>query len=482
MLRGFTRNMAPHEILTDRQVEAIHGATLEVLQRVGVRFEHQRALKLFADHGNLVDFAQQRVRIRPGLVEECLRRTPSSFMVTARDPGQTLRIDPNTLYFENSIGARILDLTSGEARPATMREQDEGVRTLDALPTVHHLTTYTPYMEIEGILPCMTLLESLASRFRNSTKSHSVSYSNDSEVFAIEMAKTVGIDLLGTIVPSSPLAYSRQATEALFRFVESRFPVCIGGGTVMGVTGPVTIAGSAVTTNAELLAGVVLAQIAKPGVGILLSDSAFPMDMRTAQPGYGAPESALHNAVCSQIWRSYGIPISSWVAGISSAKTIDFQCGCEKAMMTMACALAGANLISLHGAVYGEWTFHPVQAVLDDDVAGMVGRFIQGVQVSQETMALDLIEQIGPTPGSYLATEHSRKWWRREHFRPRVMDRTLYPTWISRGKKSALHLAKERLRDLLAEHEPMLLSEDQDREIEKILQAARTQYREKGLM
>lgn len=480
MLKAFARNIEPLAILTGGQVEAIHRATLDVLQGAGIRLEHERALKLFADHGCQVDFDEQRVRVPDYLVEECLRQAPSSFAVKARDPKYTVRMGGNALYFENSVGMRIVDLDTWEARPATMREQHEGVRVLDALDTVHRLTTYTPYMEIAGVSPCMTLLESLASRIKNSSKSQSASYSNGSEIFAIEMAKVVGIDLLGTIMPSPPLAYCKDAVEALFRFVESGFPIGIGGGAVMGATGPATIAGSTVTTNAELMAAIVLAQLIRPGVGVQVNDSVYPMDMRTAQPAFGAPGAALHNVMFNQIWRSYKIPTCSWIAGVTNSKKIDFQCGCEKALVTLACALSGANLISLHGAVHGELTFHPVQAILDDDIAGMVGRFIKGVEVSDETLAVDLIEQVGPIPGCYLNTAHTRKWWKSEQFIPKVMDRELYPQWVKEGKKDALALAKERLYEILTTYEPLPLPEDQDREIDKILEAARKHYEERG--
>jgi len=148
----------------------------------------------------------------------------------------------------------------------------------------------------------------------------------------------------------------------------------------------------------------------------------------------------------------------------------------------MTAALSGANIIGLQGAISSELTHHPVQAILDDDIAGMVGRFLEGIEVNDETLAIDLIEEVGPIPGHYLGTEHTRKWWKREQFVPKVADRLTYPEWMQKGKKSALDYAKERMEEILATHRPTPLTTSQEEDIERILEEARKYYREKGLM
>jgi len=476
IMKGFTRKFKPLEILTNEQVEAIYQSALDVLQETGVRVGHERALKLLADHGCEADFDKERVRIPGWLVEECLRKCPSSLIVRARNSKNSVRIGRNTLYFENSIGMKIIDLDTWEPRPATMSEQHEGVRVLDALDNLHLLTTYTPYAEIEGVPPCVTMLESLASRIRNSAKCEAASHFNGSEIFAIRMAKAVGMDLLGTITASPPLTYYEDAVEAAFRFAEAGFPISIGSCTVMGGSGPVTIAGATVISSAELMAGIVLTQLIKPGLGVQVNDSVYPMDMHRGHLAFGASGAALHNVVFNQIWRRRKIPTCSWVAGVTSSKQIDFQCAYERGMTALLCALSGSNLISLHGAVYGELAFHPVQAVLDDDIAGWAGRCIEGVEVTDETLAIGLIEEVGPIPGCYLNKEHTRKWWKTEQFVPKVADRESYPEWIRRGKKAAMALAKERVEEILATHKPTPLTSEQEQSIEDILKEAREYY------
>ena len=148
----------------------------------------------------------------------------------------------------------------------------------------------------------------------------------------------------------------------------------------------------------------------------------------------------------------------------------------------MLSALSGANVITLHGGVHGELTHHPIQAILDDDIAGMIGRFIEGVEVNEETLALDLIDEVGPIPGFYLNKEHTRKWWKREQFLSKTSDRLTYPEWREQGKKNTLNYARERMEEILATHKPTPLTPRQEADISNILEEARRYYRQKGLI
>lgn len=482
MLKGFTRKFKPLEILTEEQVQAIHRGTLDVLEATGVRVEHDRALQLFADHGCQIDFKEKRVRIPSYLVEDCLRKCPSSFALKARDPKNNLRIGGNNLYLKQTVGMRYVDLDTWEPRPGTLREHGEAIRVMDALDNVHMLSGWEFYMDMEGIPPCMVMLEGLASGIRNSAKLENMGYSRDCEVFAIKMAKAVGMDLRGSMSVSSPLTLYEDCCEASFRFIEAGFPIDIGSGAVMGGSGPATIAGSTIISNAEIMAGLVLVQLIRPGTGVFAGDFVFPMDMRFGHPAFGSLGSALHLVAFNQIWRKYGIPTNNMMVGYTSSKKIDFQNAYERAMTGLLSALSGANFMSLLGAVHGELTYHPVMSILDNDIAGWVGRFIEGVEVTDETLAIDLIERVGPIPGQYLNTEHTRKWWEKEQFIPKAADREPYPEWIKKGKKDALALAKERMKEILATHKSKPLTPEQDKAIEEILEEARSFYRQKGLI
>jgi trimethylamine--corrinoid protein Co-methyltransferase len=159
---------------------------------------------------------------------------------------------------------------------------------------------------------------------------------------------------------------------------------------------------------------------------------------------------------------------------------MDFQTGYEKAMRVLITGLSGGSSRPLHGGVYGELSHHPVQAILDDDLAGMVGRFLEGVTVNHETLAVDLINEVGPIPGHFLNKQHTRDWWKREQFIPAAADRLTYPEWINSGKKSCLDYARERMEQILSTHKPLPLTGGQEEELERVLEEARSYYSERG--
>ena len=482
MLEGFTRNIKPLAILSEEQVEAIHRGTLDVLESCGATFEDGETLRFLGDHGCKVDLGKRRARMPGGLVEECLEKVPSSFTVRARDPKENVRIGGNTVYFSNSMGMRTVDLDTWAQRTPTQEENRTAVKVLDSLETVHYVAPYTPYMEIEGIPSAMVMVEGMANKIRLTTKAIASEYQRDSEIFMIKMAQVAGIDLIGSVSVSPPLTYTEGCCKVIQRWLEAGFPVDIGAGAVMGGTGPATIAGSTVTNNAEIIAGIVLVQLLSPGAGLMVADFVHPMDMLRGHPVFGAVECALHDAMFNQIFRRYGIPTHHWY-GFGSSKKIDFQSGYERSMIALLTSLSGSNVVELHGAIYGELTWHPVQAVIDDDLAGWIGRFLEGVRVDHETLAVDLIEEVGPIPGFYLDKEHTRRWWKSEQFLPKVADREAYSEWLGHETQpDTMALAQERVGRLLAEYEPKPLPEEQDRAIDAILEEARSYYRQEGLL
>jgi len=259
--------------------------------------------------------------------------------------------------------------------------------------------------------------------------------------------------------------------------VEAGFPVSTVDGNVLGGTGPATPLGTVVVCNAEHLSMIALVQLLDPGHRISVGHFACPMNMMTGSPAFGQIGGSISNVIWNQMWRHYGVPCANGSPGYVDSKIIDFQAGYEKGIAALASAASGVNFMLLHLGVSAEISAHPVQAILDDDVAGIVGRFIEGEIVSEETLAVDVIEDVGPIPGHFLGTRHTREWCRREQFVPRTADRSTYPEWVAQGKKSALDHAKVRLEDILATHEPKRLSPSQEEDVRRILEEAREYYR-----
>jgi len=482
MIKGFTRKYKPLDILSEEEEEAIHRGALYVLEKTGMRVEHERALKLFADNDCLVDFDERRVRIPPGLVEECLRKCPSSFVLKARNPDQDLMVGGNTVYFMQGMGMRYVDLDTWETRPATAAEHREAMIVADALENVHLADGIFFYMERQGVPPVMVMLENLASGLRYSTKAEQFGYQKDCEIFAIQMAEALGINLNPELDTASPLTIYGGAAEAAFRYVEAGIPIQPCSSMTMGAEGPVTLAGAMTLGVSMVMAWAVLTQLIKPGAPMSIQHGLKPMDMQRGSPRFGAAEYALTGAMMNQMLRRYQIPSCPGSGFTSTSKKIDYQTGYEKSMGALLSALSGGNLLIFQGGSCAELLYHPVLSILDDDVAGWIGRYLEGVTITDETLAIDLINEVGPIPGHYLNTEHTRNWWRKELFQPKVADLEAYPVWIRSGKQDALALAKQRMEKILTSHKPQSLTPSQEQAIEDILKDARVYYRSKGLI
>ncbi len=478
--KGFKRNFVPLKILTEEQIDEIHQSILRVLEETGFRIEHEKALKLLKENGCEVDFDTNRVRFPPWLVEECLCKCPKSFRVKARNPKNDIILGGDTLYFGTNPGRETVDVDTWEPRAPTKKEYYEALIITDALDNPQLISPYYPWFGWEDLPPVMCIPEGFAARVRNTSKPLHTGHSNNSEIFTIRIAKAVGTEPLSAASCSPPLTSQEEAIESLFRGLEADFPFRFTPGDTMGATSPATIAGTVVTSSVNIIARIVLAQLIKPGARVLVSAWAMPQNMRSGIPVFDSIEQCLYAAVTNQYWRRLRIPVGQ-LCGFTNSKSIDFQCAYEKTMCATISALTGANVIQMCGAIYGELTSHPLQMILDDDIANMIGRFVQGVEVNDETLATDLINEVGPIPGIYLDKAHTRKWCRKQ-FIPKVADRLSIPEWMEKGKKSAIEYAKERMEEILATHKPDPLTPKQEEDVTKILEEAWQYYRKRGML
>ena len=476
---GFTRMFQPLSIIEEEHIEYIHRGTLKVLRETGVTFRNNKALTLFRRNGCKVDFDESRVRFPSELVEECIQKAPRCFQCKARDERNNVTIGGDTLTFAPFSGMDTVDVNTWEHRRPTKDEYNNFIKVLDALENLHWIWGY-PYYGFDGIPAVMCVPESVAGKIRHSTKFQLVANNEEADIFAIEMAKTIGIDIMCVMAVSPPLTYYGEQIECGFRCVQEGYPILLASGCIYGGSAPATIAGAVVTTNAELLAGLTLIQLIKPGSKVLVQDFTFPMDMRTGTPAFGDIGSSLHHVVFNQMWRRYGLPINN--ASIGNAKKPDYQLSYEKIIPCLLDALSGANVTLLHGGISAEISAHPLLAILDDDVAGMIGRFVEGVIVNDETLALDLINTVGPLPGIFLDKQHTLEWWKNEQYMTRAADRLPYEQWKTSGKKGCLDYAKEIMEQILATHRPEPLTAGQEEDLERILANARKYYKEKNKM
>jgi trimethylamine--corrinoid protein Co-methyltransferase len=478
---GFSLDIRPLEFLNEEEVAEIHSATLRVLWETGVRIESEWALGFLEGHGCRVDRDELRIRFPAALVEECLAKVPNTFPARARDERHNLVFGGDALHVSHGSGMHTIDLDSFETRPPTRAEYVDAIKVLDALPSVSCLGCY-PYFGFEDVSPVMAILEGVALKMRYSTKHQTTCYTKGSEVFNIQMAQALGLEISGVATSSAPLSWDGDAITTARRMIEAGFPIVTVDGCIMGGTGPATAPGSIVVSNAEHLAMVVIAQLLNPGQRMLIGHFSVPMNMATGSPAFGGIGGSISNAIFNQMWRHYGVPCSNGSPSYVAAKTIDYQAGYEKAMAGLISALSGANHLLLHFAVSAEISAHPIQAILDDDIAGMIGHFMSGTTVTDETIAVDVINEVGPIPGHFLNTAHTRAWWQLGQFMPRAADRLTYPDWTAQGKKTALDYAQDRLEEILSTYEPEPLTQAQEDDIERILADARSYYKKHDLL
>ncbi len=462
-------------LLKQQDVEQMHLAVLDVLEETGVRIEHEKALKLLASHGCRIDYDELRARFPRQLVCECLDQVPSDFTVKAPIPENDLIMGGDRLYFTHTSGMKSVDLSSFEPKVPTQAEYIEAVRVLDALDSIDMLGCY-PYFGYEGISPEMAIPEGMLLHMKYSRKHQAVACSNDCELFTLQMAALAGHEVSATIGSSPPLTWGKDAVNAAFRIVESGFPISTVDGCMMGGTGPATPAGSVVTSSAEQMAMIVLVQLLNPGHRMLIGHFSAPLNMSTGSPAFGQIDASMNNMLFNQLWRNYNIPVSNGSPGYVNAKCIDYQAGYEKGMASLLAGMSGVNVLLLHFGVSGEITAHPLQAVLDDDIARMTARVLKGEEISEETIAVDVIKQVGPVPGHFLSQPHTLKWYRKTQCVPGSADRLTYQDWMQSGKKSALDYARERMEEILSRQQKVCISESMEEDLKRIVKEAEVYY------
>jgi len=309
------------DVFTDDEIEEIHLATLEVLERTGVWVELEEALDIYSDGGCAVDRATRTVRIPPHVVEEAIASAPPSVVLCGRDPKNDIVVGSGRVGFSNfGEGIKVVDLETGELRPSTKQDLCEIARLVDALPEVDVFEMAV----VSGDQPPETFsLHNHEAAIVNQTKPISGGAQDGRAVHAtVEMLAAVqgGKDavrerpmmVMGTC-PVSPLKLVKDFCEIIIETARVGLPSCVLSMAMAGGSSPVTLAGTLVTHNAEVLAGLVLAQLTERGSKVLYGSSTTAMDLRLVAASVGSPECALISAGAAQLARQYRLP--SYIAG-----------------------------------------------------------------------------------------------------------------------------------------------------------------------
>jgi trimethylamine--corrinoid protein Co-methyltransferase len=457
MQSSFVDQRSPvFSVLSEDQVYEIHRASLEVLEKVGYRVLSKEAVRLLEEAGASVH--GERVKIPEHLVEAARRRAPRGFVLYDRDGNRCLEVEGRKSYFGTSTASpNTRDALTGEVHPTRLEDMARGALIADALPNIDWVMPMGSSQDTPGWAAELYEFETVVTHTRKPIVF--IAYSPGGHRMVYEMAACVagGMERLRErpfIVaypePITPLIYPKEVAEKLLFTAELGMPVIAAPAGQAGATNPVTLAGTLALMNAETLMGLVLSQVKRPGTPFVLGGVPTVMDMATGSLSVGAPELSLMTAAYGDIARFYGFP--SWgTAGCSDAKTLDPEAGIESAFSCLAQALGGVNLIHDVGYLDLGMICSAEMLVMGDEVIGMVRRFIRGIEVNADTLARELIENVGPG-GNFLQEEHTCQYFRKEHWIPTLMARQAYDAWEREGRKTMGDRVREKIRRILETH------------------------------
>lgn len=460
-------------VLSQDECEAIYSSSLEVLERTGVRIQHDGALSLLKEAGAGVN--DNVAHIPPHLVEEAIREAPQKILVYNREGKPCMRLEGTNYYFgTGSDCPNIIDSFSGEFRKFTTEDIGQAAVLADALPNIDFIMS----MGLISDKPMwVTDLCQFQQMLFNSKKPivftcHDAQGNKD----IIEMASIVAGDkqelsqrpfIIHYIEPSSPLSHSKEAVEKLLLCAQEKVPIIYTPCPSGGGTAPVTLAGNLVLALAESLSGVVLSQLKRKGAPVIIGGVITGMDMRTATYCYGAPEFHLMSAALAQVCQFLDIPMFG-TAGCSDSKILDEQAAIEASLSIALQALSGANLIHDVGYIGSGLIGSFDMLVMSNEIIAMAKRIMRGIPTQEEHLCVDLIDKVGPR-GSYLAEEHTLNYFKKEHWRPELMDRSDYQRWSGEGSKNLGQRVNGKVKSILEKHKPEPIPEDKAEKIMKLI-------------
>ncbi len=466
---------ARFETLSEDQVKELHFASLEILERVGVRFFDEDAVDLMRRAGCRVHDGNL-IHIPACLVERSLRSAPKRIMVCDRDGKRVLPLEGRNSFFgPGSDCLNIVDHRTGQRRKAALQDVLEGVTVCDALPNIDFVMSMFYPWDVDQRLADRYQMEVMLRNTRKPIVFVTETFEGCAD--AIEMAEAVagGPEALQRhpfvtcyINLTTPLRHNKEGLQKLLFLSEKGLPFVYVPAVRRGITSPMTVAGSVALNNAGQLAGVVLSQLKREGSPIILcaGGAVMIMDMKTMGTAYAAPDSRLFEAALPNY---YGLP--RWgLAGCSDSKVVDQQAALEAALTLMMDVLNGCNLIHDVGYLEGGLSGSLEMVAICDEIIGWMKRLMQPLDISAETLALDLMEQVGPDR-QFMDTEHTFRHFREDWY-PELIDRRTFENWEAAGAQNLQDRARQKVGQLLERHETPRLPAEIEQKIRAVIQKA----------
>lgn len=459
------------------RVEQIHDGALRVLEGTGVVVRDPAVLRLLEGAGCAVDPSERRARLPARVVMDAVELAPRAVTLYNRLGEPAMALGSGCLHARTSSGATgVLDLESGRRRQPTCQDAAQAARLADALSHVHGVSV----MAVQPADVPVTAVELHALRIslENTVKPLGYVCLNPHLIEpALAMAAAVvgGEDALqerpiltALAESTSPLQLVSSQLTVLQAFARRALPLTLHAHPIAGLTSPTTLAGTLVVTHAEVLALVTVAQLVRPGTPVIYGMSSSVPDMRSAMNLSGAAEIGLLGAAVVRLARYCGLPCV--VSTGTDAHVPGAQSVLERLMTLLPPVLAGVDLVNLT-TLGTKMTFSLEQLVIDEAILGLVGRALQGISVTDETLALDLIQETGPG-GAYVASDHTLRHFRDELYIPQLVIRGTREAWEAAGGPDMGTRARETARGLLGEHRPVPLPAGVGTQLDEIQEAA----------
>jgi trimethylamine--corrinoid protein Co-methyltransferase len=459
--------------LDDAQLDSLREASLHILENIGVQFPSEKALNIFAEHGAQVDYASQIVKIPPELVLKAMSTVPRYFTLGARDPKFDLQLQDGVSFFTNDgCGHNVVDFQTGEHRASRKADVGMMARINDYLSSMAFSWTMVSAQDCGVTSP----LHEVDITWRNNAKHYQSVTMMGEEIcrYGVEMATVLRGSLdevrrrppISLIVCSiAPLVQDREAIEGALVLAKVGIPVVIMSMPTMGTTAPATYAGALAVGDAEVISATVLLQLANPGAPVFHSLLHAWTDPRTAAY-VGYPLDSRGRYAPIEMAHHWGMPALGGAFGTESPELDSWQSAAEVATDPLMVGLAGAEIVTGIGLRDTYTLLYPEAIILDDDLYHRARNSLLNMEVSPETLALDVIAKVKPG-GHFLSQKHTRK-----HMRT-AMVRGVLQQLDSMGKyRHPVEYAREKVSWILENHHPEPPSADVQREIDRILAAA----------
>ena len=460
--------------LTELQVKSLHEKALEILERAGVYYQSEAALKILEGKGCSVDYGTGIARFQPAFIEECIRQAPETFQLYDRDGNPAMMLGDDSFTFDpGSSGLNFLESDNLTAHENVADDLRKVYILADAL---ENFGLQSSALSPSDVPAAICDVYRVYLYLKNSTKpiiTGAFDFDGVETIAKVAAAVAGGHDelrkkpfVIYDVCPVTPLEWNDVKSQNLIDLAKSGLPVETISCPIMGTASPVTLAGSLLVHLAESLSGLALVQSVNPGNPMVVGGAPMTFDMRTFTASLNSVESSILAGCYAQIWRWYGLPVHCY-AGLADSKIVDAQAGLETAISGLAAALGGVNIMSGPGMLDFVNTFSLEKLVIDNEIIAMAKRIFRGIDISDETLAVDMICELGHG-SDYLSQKHTMKWFKKElYIPPNTIDKMNRDKWEKSGKTNIYDRAKEEVERILAAHKPKPLGAEREALLDK---------------